>query len=70
MTARRLGIKVMNIDEIERYIEKYLNKTKKIDDQSTPKTKKDLVRQSSFQLDKLSSQSKSNYFYWKIYFHC
>lgn len=58
MTARRLGIKVMNIDEIERYIEKYLNKTKKIDDQSTPKTKKDLVRQSSFQLDKLSSQSK------------
>jgi hypothetical protein len=62
-TARRLGIKVMNIAEIERHIEKYLNKTRKNSEETTAKTKTELIRQSSFQLSKLSTNQKSkNYF--------
>jgi hypothetical protein len=65
-TARRLGIKVMNIAEIERHIEKYLNKTKKNSEETTAKTKTELIRQSSFQLSKLSTNQKSKNYFW----HC
>lgn len=57
-TARRLDIKVLNISDLEPYIQKYLTKAKKLDGESTPKTKTELIRQSSFQLKSLASESR------------